>query len=99
MIFKSETHRPSSVKLWQMPHPCALPIWPFLCLRVVPLEAHETSYLADSARISNFSRRLSFMSTKKNIFEEKTSRKVKKLNIFIQFLDERLLGLGKMDMR
>ena len=26
MIFKSEIHRPSSAKLWQIPHPAALPI-------------------------------------------------------------------------
>ena len=39
MIFKSEMHRPSSAKLWQMPHPTALPIAPLLCEREVPLEA------------------------------------------------------------
>ena len=43
MIFKSEIHRPSSAKLWQIPHPAALPIAPLLCEREVPLEAQDTS--------------------------------------------------------
>ena len=55
MIFKSEIHRPSSAKLWQIPHPAALPIAPLLCEREVPLEAQDTSYFADSAKIFNFS--------------------------------------------
>ena len=54
MIFKSEIHRPSSAKLWQIPHPAALPIAPLLCEREVPLEAQDTSYFADSAKIFNF---------------------------------------------
>ena len=44
-----------SVKLWQIPHPAALPIAPLLCEREVPLEAQDTSYFADSAKIFNFS--------------------------------------------
>ncbi len=51
IVFKSDTHRPSSVKLWQMPQPEALPVVPALLRRVTPLEAHETSYFADSVRI------------------------------------------------
>ena len=54
MIFNSETQRPSAVNEWQIPQREALPIPLFLLLREVPLEAHEMSYFADSAKISSF---------------------------------------------
>jgi hypothetical protein len=63
MILRSETQRPSSVKLWQMPHAEAFPIPPLVLLRLVPLEAHDTSYLAAPAKIFNFSRLLSEIMT------------------------------------
>ena len=47
--------RPSSAKLWQMPHPAALPTIPGRCPRPTPLEAHDTSYFAASANIFSFS--------------------------------------------
>ena len=60
MIFSSETQRPSAVKLWQMPTPpTVLPIPPAVLCRTVPLEEHETSYLADSARILSLSNTVS----------------------------------------
>jgi hypothetical protein len=56
MIFSSEMHRPSSAKEWQMPIlPTVLPTIPFLPLRTVPLDEHDTSYFADSVRMRNFS--------------------------------------------
>lgn len=55
--------RPSSAKLWQMPQPAALPIIPLFFPREVPLEAHETSYFADSAKILNFSNTFSSIPT------------------------------------
>lgn len=61
MIFSSEIQRPSSAKLWQIPQPTAFPIPPFLDDREVPLDAQETSYLADSASIFNFSSTVSFI--------------------------------------
>jgi len=61
MIFRSETHLPSSVKLWQIPQPEALPMPPVILEREVPLEAQDTSYFADSARIFSFSRTFSFI--------------------------------------
>jgi hypothetical protein len=45
-----------------MPHPEVLPGVPDTFLRVVPLEAHDTSYLADSANVISFSRTFSFIS-------------------------------------
>ena len=71
MIFSSETQRPSAVKEWQMPHPAALPTPPARCLRVTPLEAHETSYLADSASTLSFSSTVSFMAASYRFFREK----------------------------
>ena len=59
-ILKSEMHLPSAVKLWQIPQPAAVPSVLFGLPRVVPLDAHETSYLAASARIFSFSSVLSF---------------------------------------
>ena len=53
--FRSDTHRPSSVYEWQMPAPVELPIPVFVFSRLPPDDAHEASYLAASARISNFS--------------------------------------------
>lgn len=55
MIFNNDTHLPSSVKLWHIPHPEALPTEPECLLRVIPLDAHDTSYFADSASTVNFS--------------------------------------------
>lgn len=53
-----EIQRPSGVKLWQIPVPPVrepISLLPFLGARLpaVP-EAHEASYFAASARISNF---------------------------------------------
>jgi hypothetical protein len=59
MIFRSEIQRPSSAKLWQIPHAVAFPIPPLVLLLLVPLDAHETSYLAAPAKIFSFSRLLS----------------------------------------
>jgi hypothetical protein len=59
MILSSEMQRPSSAKLWQMPHAEAFPMPPFVLLRWVPLEAHDTSYLAAPANIFSFSRLVS----------------------------------------
>ena len=55
ITFRSEMQRPSSAKLWQMPQPAALPIIPLFFPREVPLEAHETSYFADSAKYEIYS--------------------------------------------
>lgn len=53
MIFSKAMHRPSSEKLWQMPHAAALPNPP--CeRRETPLEAHDTSYLAASTSTFSF---------------------------------------------
>lgn len=72
MIFNNETHRPSSVKLWQIPiPPTVLPKpsdWFFL---TVPLEEQETSYLADSARIFNLLSIVSFILLQSNKFRVK----------------------------
>jgi hypothetical protein len=47
-------HLPSAAKLWQMPDAKALPMPPALFVRSLPLEEHDTSYLAEAASISNF---------------------------------------------
>ncbi|OJG91612.1 hypothetical protein RV15_GL000496 [Enterococcus silesiacus] len=52
--FNRETQRPSLVKEWQIPAVAVLPIEPFRVLFITPLLEHETSYFADSARISIF---------------------------------------------
>jgi hypothetical protein len=49
-------HRPSSVKLWQMPALAALPMPPGVFMRLLPLDEHETSYLAADDSISSFCR-------------------------------------------
>ncbi len=61
-------HRPSSEKLWQIPHPAALPIVPFLLDREVPLEAQDTSYRADSANTFSLSNTLSSIPTAHFVF-------------------------------
>ena len=43
--------RPSAAQLWQIPLDTTLPRLPGSFLRLLPLEAHETSYLAAAARI------------------------------------------------
>ncbi len=53
--FRSEMHRPSSAQLWQIPEMAAFPTWPFLFLRLLPLDEQDTSYLAESASIFSFS--------------------------------------------
>jgi hypothetical protein len=53
-IFSRETQRPSLVQEWQIPQLAASPT-PSRFLRELPLDAHETSYLALAARIPNFS--------------------------------------------
>ena len=52
--FSSEIHRPSSAKLWQIPADSALPKPPLLFLRLLPLVAHDTSYLAALAKMPIF---------------------------------------------
>jgi hypothetical protein len=61
IIFNRETHLPSSVKLWQTPHPAAEPNDLPVFLRDVPLEAHETSYLAASASVFSLSKTEGFI--------------------------------------
>ena len=62
MTFNSEIHRPSSAKLWHIPHPpTVFPSVPGLLERTVPLEEQETSYLADSASIFSLAKTFSFM--------------------------------------
>lgn len=78
MILSREIHRPSSAKLWQIPHPAALPILPLLCWREVPLEAQETSYLADSASIFSFSSTLSSIILSEIVFYKSTYNGVNK---------------------
>ncbi len=54
ITFSREMQRPSSANEWQMPTPpTVLPTIPFLPLRTVPLDEHDTSYFADSASIRN----------------------------------------------
>ena len=49
-------HLPSSAKLWQMPiPPTVFPTMSFCPLRTVPLDEHDTSYLADSVSTRSFS--------------------------------------------
>src|SRR5690554_3021487 len=55
-IFSREIHRPSEVKLWQIPAAAAFPIPPGMEERLLPLEEQDTSYFAESARILIFSR-------------------------------------------
>jgi hypothetical protein len=57
----SETQRPSSVKLWQIPQPAAEPMPLAVFLRVVPLDAQDTSYLAASAKVFSLSKIAGFM--------------------------------------
>jgi hypothetical protein len=59
ITFIREIHRPSSEKLWHIPQAEVLPMLPGLFERCVPLEAHDTSYFADSASILSFSNILS----------------------------------------
>src|SRR5690606_9807504 len=56
-IFSSATQRPSGVKLWQMPMPSVAPspLRPLELRFGAPLLAHETSYLAASARTLSLS--------------------------------------------
>ena len=69
MIFNSEIHRPSSAKLWHIPHPpTVFPSVPGLLERTVPLEEQETSYLADSASIFSLAKTFSFMISNLIIF-------------------------------
>ena len=52
--FNKDTHRPSGVKEWQIPETAVLPTVPERVLFSTPLLEQETSYLADSAKISIF---------------------------------------------
>ncbi|CDC01141.1 unknown [Bacteroides sp. CAG:443] len=55
-------HLPSSEKLWQMPHPpTVFPTPPEALRRTVPLEEHDTSYLADSASTLSLCKTCSFI--------------------------------------
>nr|WP_197072574.1 hypothetical protein [Marinitoga sp. 1197] len=51
-IFRRDIHLPSPVQLWHIPLFTALPN-PFELFFSLPLEAQETSYLADAAIILN----------------------------------------------
>ena len=77
MIFSSETQRPSAVKEWQMPHPAVLPTSPGRLRRVTPLDAHETSYLADSASTLSFSSTVAFMAARYRFFSKNTEAPVR----------------------
>jgi hypothetical protein len=76
MILSKETHRPSSVKLWQIPQPAAEPI-PFCLLSLeTPLDAHDTSYFAASANVFNLSNTPGFMGqTYMKIFKNTMERR------------------------
>jgi hypothetical protein len=61
--FSKLMQRPSAVKLWQMPLFTAFPI-PFpVFARLLPLDEHDTSYFAESAKIFSFFWVISFMSS------------------------------------
>jgi len=49
-------HRPSDVKLWQMPAVAVLPTPPLVLALLLPLEEQDTSYFAESERILILSR-------------------------------------------
>jgi hypothetical protein len=51
-IFRSETQRPSGVQLWQQPDGNVIPVVPF---RLLPLDEHDASYFAASAKTAIFS--------------------------------------------
>lgn len=53
--FSREIHRPSSDQEWQIPEAAGAPKAPFLLALEEPDEEHDTSYLADSAKILIFS--------------------------------------------
>ena len=73
MIFNSEIHRPSSAKLWHIPHPpTVFPSVPGLLERTVPLEEQETSYLADSTSIFSLAKTFSFIITDLDSFRKYT---------------------------
>ena len=55
-ILSSDTQRPSGVYEWQMPLPVELPMPPAGVARFAPLDAHEASYFAASARMASLAR-------------------------------------------
>jgi hypothetical protein len=67
MILSKETHLPSSVKLWQIPQPSAEPSPLAVFLRVVPLDAQDTSYFAASAKIFSLSKIAVYSMRKKSV--------------------------------
>ena len=73
MIFSSDMHRPSSAKLWHIPHPpTVLPNVPGLLERTVPLEEQETSYFADSASIFSLAKTFSFINSRSDYLRKYT---------------------------
>jgi hypothetical protein len=79
MILSSDTHRPSSVKLWHIPiPPTVLPIPPDWFRRTVPLEAHETSYFADSAKTLSFSNIVSFILPQRKTIQADPKRETRR---------------------
>ena len=53
-ILSNEIHLPSLAKEWHIPEYAALPM-PALFVHLLPLDEHDASYLALSAKILNFS--------------------------------------------
>ena len=72
-ILSREIHLPSAEKEWQMPFTAALPK-PFLFFLVLPLEEHDASYFALSARIFSFSSRVIIIT--KNIITYFTNKRL-----------------------
>ena len=56
-IFSNEMHLPSSVKLWQIPAETVLPSPLPLFALLLPLDEHETSYLAAAPKMLSLSKR------------------------------------------
>ena len=71
---------------------------PGVFFRVVPLEAHETSYFADSARVLSFSRTSSFIQYKvTNFASEKIQEIIKKKQLLIIY--SLIKSILKTDLR
>jgi len=67
-----------------------LPNPPDLLALTVPLEAHETSYFADSARTLSFSNTASFISHKGTDFLRKTTPRIAKILRIVDNFSEKL---------
>ena len=81
-----------------MPHPpTVLPTPPRVFLREVPLEAHDTSYLADSVRIFSFCITCSFISL---LFSDlKVERVADMCNASVRFLVKNVHNVCKTEQR